>query len=696
MSISLKNRTVNRELSWLSFNHRVLQEAQDPMVPLVERMRFLGIFSNNLDEFFRVRVATIRRLMAYSSRKTQLLGDLTPAQVLERIQQEVVRQKAIFTKIYTEIIAELESHNIFMLNESQLDEQQKAFVLDYYREKVAPLLIPIMLKMVPSFPYLRDKSIYLAVKLTSTQPSKSKQYALIEVPSELTPRFVVLPSDGERQYVMFLDDVIRANLDKIFGLFHYDKLEAYTIKITRDAEIDIDDDVSKGFFEKMKKGVKQRKRGQTVRFLYDADMPRGLRSYLMGKLELDEDDNVIPGGRYHNSKDFMKFPNVGPGSLEWEPAQQLEHPRFMEHKSVLNAINEGDILLHYPYHHFRAFVNYLREAAIHPEVREIRISLYRVAKSSRVINALISAAKNGKQVTAMVELRARFDEENNLDWSRKLQEAGVKVIFGLPDIKAHCKLALVSRVKDGQLKHYGLIATGNFNEATAKVYSDFALFTAHEEICEEIYKVFLFLERPYRHFRFKHLMVAPASMKNQFIKKINREIKLAKEGREASIFIKVNSLVDESMIRKLYQASKAGVRIRIMVRGICSLIGGIKGLSENIEVRSIVDRYLEHSRVFVFAAAGKTEVILSSADWMTRNLDYRVEVGCLIHDPTIKKELLDYLELQWNDNAKARLLDREQSNGYVARMPGEKEVRAQFDLYEIMKHGRSPEPESIT
>lgn len=685
MSISLKNRTINRELSWLSFNFRVLQEAQDPDVPLVERIRFLGIFSNNLDEFFRVRVATIRRMAAFELKNKKLSGEKSPGQVLEEIHEEVLRQKEIFAKTYSELLEKLVEHNIHIVNESQLDDAQKLFVDDYYREQVAPLLVPIMLKNIPEFPELRDKSIFLAVKLTTLKPKLKKQYALIEVPSDQTKRFVVLPSDNGRKYIMFLDDVIRFNVDKIFGLFEYDQIEAHTMKFTRDAELDIDDDVSKGFYEKMKKSLRQRTQGQPVRFVYDRDMPRDLLRYLMNKLDLGDEDNLIAGGRYHNSKDFMKFPNVGGPELEWKKMIQLDHPYFLKSRSILSAIDRNDILLHYPYNHFRGFVHYLREAAIHPEVKEIRISLYRVASQSRVVNALISAVRNGKSVTAMVELRARFDEENNLSWARKLQDAGVKVIFGIPELKVHCKLALVTRVSNGIIKHYAVIATGNFNEATGKIYTDLALFTSNPEICEEAQKVFAFIEKPYRNFRFKHLLVAPAFMRNQFIRKINQEIRHAKEGRKATIFIKLNSLVDEVLIRKLYQASAAGVKIRLLIRSICSVIPGIPGVSENIEARSIVDRFLEHSRVFIFGNDGKPEIYISSADWMIRNLDYRVEVGVAIYDKSIKKQIQDFMELQWEDNSKARILDAEQKNKYVIPKKKSKEVRAQFDLFDQIK-----------
>jgi polyphosphate kinase len=688
MSISLKNRIQNRELSWLSFNHRVLQEAQDPTVPLIERLRFLGIFSNNLDEFFRVRVATIKRIEALSGKNKELLGEKTPEELLVAIQNEVVRQKEIFTETYTDLLAKLKNENIFIINEKEYSPEQEVFVDDYYRERVAPLLVPIMLRSVPEFPELRDTFIYLAVKLVSTLPKKSKQYALIEVPSDQTPRFVVLPQIGDKKFITFLDDVIRFNMDKIFGLFEYNEIEAYTLKITRDAEIDIDDDVSKGFYEKMKKGIRQRTTGQPVRFVHDELMPKNLLQYLMSKLELGPDDNIIAGGRYHNSKDFMKFPNVGGPHLEWDKLVQTDHALFRQGKSILAAIDKQDILLHYPYNHFRSFVHYLREAAIHPDVKEIKISLYRVASQSRVVNALISAAKNGKQVTALVELRARFDEENNLNYARKLQDAGVKVLFGMPDMKVHCKLALVTRARKGKTRHNVVISTGNFHEGTAKVYSDFALFTANQEICEEALKVFAFIEKPYRNFRFKHLLVAPGSMRNQLVKKMNHEIELAEVGKPASMILKLNSLVDEVMIRKLYQASIAGVKIRILVRGICSLIPGIKGVSENIEARSIVDRFLEHSRIFVFGNEGDEEIYISSADWMTRNLDYRVEVGCAIYDKRVRKELKDYLELQWSDNTKSRVVDASNDNHRVKTSKNAVAVRAQFDSFEIISNAK--------
>jgi len=687
MSISLKNRIINREISWLSFNQRVLQEAQDSNVPLLERLRFLGIFSNNLDEFFRVRVATMKRIEAVSKKKT-LNGNITAHEILEEIHNEVLEQKETFSSIYSEILKELKAHNIYFVNETELDDDQKIFVEEYYREAVAPLLIPIMLKQAPEFPYLRDKFIYLGVKLTSKRKGFKKQYAFIELPTDQRPRFIVLPEKNRKKYIMFIDDVIRFNLDRIFGLFDYENIEAYTIKITRDAELEIEDDVSKGIYEKMKKSLKQRTTGQPVRFIYDQMMPKDMMKFLTRKMNITDNDNLIPGGRYHNSKDFMKFPNLDE-NLEWDKLKQTDHYLFAQNRSLLAGVEKKDLLLHYPYQHFRGFVLFLREAAIHPDVKEIKISLYRVAQQSRVINALISAANNGKQVTAMIELRARFDESTNLEYSKKLQDAGVKVIFGIPDMKVHCKLVVITKVVDREPFHYAVISTGNFHEHTSKVYSDIALFTANQKICDEALKVFSFIEKPYLNFRFKHLIVAPASMRNQYISKINREIKNKREGKQAYLFLKMNSLTDDTLIRKLYQASRAGVKVRLIVRGICSLIPGIKGLSENIEIQSIIDRFLEHSRIFIFANGGDEQIYISSADWMERNLDYRVEVGCPIYDPKIQSEIRDFMELQWSDNTKTRIIDGSHSNRYKVQKSNVKKIRAQVDFYDVLeKHQR--------
>ena len=695
-----KNYFINREISWLSFNYRVLQEAKDPRVPLVERLRFLGIFSNNQDEFFRVRVATVKR-MAEVGKKGVLIGGKTPDQVLNEIHHTVMRQKEEFSQIYKNVLLQLEDENIFMANESNLDEAQREFVREYYLDKVAPLLVPIMLKSVPRFPELRDKSIYLAVKLWSKTKELRKQYALIEIPSDQTPRFIVLPNRGEKKYIIFLDDIIRFNLDRIFGIFEYEHMEAYMFKITRDGELDLDDDVSKGFYEKIKHSVKQRKKGQPVRFVHDANMPADVLRYLIGNLELDDDDNIIPGSRYHNSKDLMKFPNVGGAHLEYRRFAPVPHP-LLQGRSLLDAVGRNDVMLHYPYHSFDTFVHFLRESAIDPNVTSIKVTLYRMAEQSQVVNALINAVQNGKSVTAMIELRARFDEENNLYWSRRLQDEGVKVVFGVPEMKVHCKLCLITRKRKGDTQQYAVLSTGNFHEKTARIYSDVALFTANKALCTEVDKVFSVIEKPYRGYRFQHLILSPYSMRNKYLKLINREIRHAKEKKEASIYIKLNSLVDEPLIRKLYQASQAGVKVRLVVRGICSLIPGVKGLSENIRVRSIVDRYLEHARIFVFHNNGKPEFFISSADWMTRNLDYRFEVTVPIYDAAVQQQLSDYLELQWKDNQKARILDKGLTNKYVVHEPGMEAVRSQIAHYELfrnmpalesVKTEESPEPQ---
>ena len=680
-----KNQFINREITWLTFNHRVLQEAKDPRVPLVERVRFLGIFSNNLDEFFRVRVATTRRLAEVSRPNLTIIGGKKPVEILNEIQEIVLKQKEEFSKIYDNIIDELRKEGIHMLDEKQLDEEQKRFATEYYIDKVAPRLVPIMLKSVPRFPELRDKSIYLAVKMWSKRKDLKKQYALIEVPADQLPRFLVLPSRGGHRYIMFLDDIIRLNFNRIFGIFEYENIEAYTFKITRDAELDIDDDVSKGFYEKMKRSLKQRKRGQPVRFVYDSDMPEDLLKYIRKKLDVDDDDNVIPGGRYHNSKDFMKFPNVGGEHLEYKHYPPIVHPGFEQSRSMLDCIAERDILLQYPYHNFSHFVHFLREAAIDPNVTEIHITIYRVARQSRVINALINAAKNGKKVTAMVELRARFDEEANLEWSKKLQDAGAKVLFGVPEMKVHAKLCVVTKKVKREIKNFAVISTGNFHEGTAKLYCDTALFTSRKELCKEALKLFSVIETPYRIYRFRHLLVSPYSMRNKNIKLLSQEIKNAKQGKEAFAWIKVNSVVDEPLMRKLYQASQAGVKIRLMARSICALKPQEPGLSENIEARSIVDRYLEHSRVFIYNNGGDPLVYISSADWMKRNLDHRFEVSTPIYDPQIKQELIEYFELQWSDNQKARILDSDLSNSYVQPEEGQEAVRSQIRMYEFIR-----------
>mgnify|MGYP006275798543 CR=1 FL=1 len=677
---------INREISWLSFNHRVLQEAADRNNPLIQRIRFLGIFSNNRDEFFRVRVATVRRFAAFRDKK-KFLGDVTPHELLQHIQSTVISQQEKFEKMYLELIRELEQFNIHVINETQLTKEQGRFVEDFYHERIRPILVPIMLQYTREFPYLRDEPFYFAVKLSKGSKRNKTRYALLDLATEILPRFVVLPNIGKHKYIIILDDIVRYCLNDIFSFFDYDRVEAYTIKITRDAELDIDDDISKSFIEKMSLSLEKRKRGQPVRFVYDASMPEDLLTYFQKRMRLGKEDNIIAGGRYHNFKDFMGFPNIGPAYLENKVKSPVPAMHFELHKSILEKIKERDHILHYPYQSFRYYIDMLREAAIDPRVTTIQITLYRVAKKSMVINSLINAARNGKKVVVVIELQARFDEEANIYWSNRLQEVGAKVIHGVPGLKVHCKLTLIERKINRKLEHFAYIGTGNFHEDTAKIYCDEGLFTFDQRITSEVVKVFEFFDKNYRQHVFNHIILSPFSTRNHFIYHINHEIKNARQGKKARMIIKMNSLVDEEMMAKLYEASQAGVDIKLIIRGICSLKPGIPGLSENIEAISIVDKYLEHSRIFYFYHGGKEKIYISSADWMVRNLDRRIEVTCPVYASDIKGELKKMLHIQLSDNVKARVLDEVQDNKYV--LDKGKPVRAQEAYYYYLKRRKS-------
>ncbi|MFO7925001.1 MAG: polyphosphate kinase 1 [Bacteroidales bacterium] len=681
-----QKRIINREISWLSFNHRVLQEAADPSLPLMERIKFLGIFSNNLDEFFKVRVATVKRMMDYdrnvSRDMRKMIGD-KPKNVLKQIQQIVIDQQAQFQQIYQGIIKELEKENIFIINEKQLDKSQTDFVKTYFEEEIKPMLSVIMLHNVDCFPYLKDKAIYLATKLTSDDESVNTEYALIEVPNNIS-RFLVLPSGGGKRYLIILDDVIRFCLQDVFTIFHFNKFEAFTIKITRDAELDVDNDLSQSFIEKISKSVSRRNKGQPVRFVYDRSIPADMINYFVREMALDDDDNLIPGGRYHNFKDFMDFPGFGIPHLVNPPHIPVSHWRIKPNSSIFDVIAEKDLLLHYPYQRFMDFISWLREAAIDPKVISINITLYRVARNSKVINALINAARNGKQVTVIIELQARFDEKANIYWSRKMEEVGVKVLFGIRGLKVHCKLVLISRREGRTIVNYTGISTGNFHEGNAKIYSDTTLLTRDKKISAEVKKVFLFFDNTFKTFSYKSLLLSPNYARRRLMNLIDNEIKNRKIGRDAWIIIKTNSLVDKDMIKKLYQAGNAGVKIRLIVRGICSLIPGVPGLSDNIEAISIVDTFLEHSRIFVFCNNNRNLYFISSADWMSRNLDHRIEVTAPIYDPDLQEELKKQIDLQWEDNVKARILNRQQDNQYK-RDNNKKQVRSQLEFYKYLK-----------
>lgn len=673
-----------KELSWLAFNERVLQEAADPEVPIIERIRYLGIFSNNLDEFFRVRVADVRRLAVFSTR-----GDKKPyKKLLEAIQEEVVSLTRRFNKINQEIQDELNRRHVYLVNENQLDQKQSDFVAAYFQEKVLPELTPIILTSELPMPDLKDQSIYFAIKLTH---GDDVRYALLELPTDRVPRFISIPQRGRRRGKVFivLDNVIRHCLKEVFGgHIPIEKAEAFTIKVTLDAELELGEGITESLIEKVESSLKRRTKADPVRFLYDRDIPEDLLSFLMKKMGLEKYDSVIAGGRYHNSKDYMDFPNVGPSYLEFKKLPKIPVPCLDKHESIFECIRESDALLYYPYNSFSYIVRFLSAAAIDPSVKSIKINLYRVARNSQVINSLINAIKNGKIVTVVVELQARFDEENNIHWAEHLTEAGANVIFGIPGLKVHSKLILISRQEGTTERYYSHIGTGNFHEKTANIYTDFSLLTYNQEIGQDVEKVFQFIQYTYRRDEMRHLLVSPHSNREGLTRLIEREIHAARKGKSASIFIKCNNLVDQLVIAKLYEASNAGVKIRIICRGMCNIVPGVKGVSENIEAISIVDRFLEHARVYVFHNQGKPEYYISSADLMTRNLDYRVEVTCPIYDEQAKKKIQMVLDAQWRDRVKARILNAQQDNQIKPRGNARK-IRSQEQIHKRLKKSPS-------
>ena len=673
---------INREIAWLSFNERVLQEANDKTTPLIERIKFLAIYSNNRDEFYRVRVATVKKMLKLGKRAIPLIG-VEPGNLLDSILKKVIEQQNKFEVIYLQILKELQKNNINIINEKQLNKNQKFFVKDYFQSVVVSNLFPILIDQQTSFPYLNDKSSYLYVKLVPSNSNTLKnKFAVIEVPTKSVSRFVVLPKEKNKDYIILLDDVIRFCLDEIFEVFGYRAVEAYNIKLTRDAELELDNDLSQSLLEKVSEGLKHRKKGNPVRLVYDRELSKDMLQFMMRKLNFSKKDAPIPGGRYHNFKDFIKFPTLGKKNLIYNHNRPLNHKFLYNPKiSILNTVLEKDILLHYPYHSFDKIIALLREAALEPSVESIKITLYRVADSSKIANALINAIKNGKQVTVVVELQARFDEENNIYWANKLTEEGARVIYGVPRLKVHSKLFLITMRKKGKEIKLAHIGTGNFNESSAKIYTDFSLLTSDYRITDEVEQVFTFFNDNFRIGTFKYLMVSPFNMRKSIVGLINREISNANEGKPASIIIKVNNLVDFDIVKKLYEASEAGVKINLIVRGSCSLVCGVPGFSENIKGISIVDKYLEHARVFVFHNNGNERYFISSADWMTRNLDQRCEVAVPIFDKEIQKQLKDILNIQLNSNIKTRILDKTLSNQYVQSPLRAKKIRAQEEVY---------------
>ena len=681
-------RYIDREKSWLAFNARVLQEAADETVPLLDRLRFLGIFSNNLDEFFRVRFAAIRRLSLSGLTGEKLLGGITAQQLVKDITEIVIQQQSESLRILNIIEKELEKENIYIINEKEVSREQENFIKDFFIQKVSPALVTIILNDLAEFPLLKDTSGYLAVKLVMNKPAaavgepKTKReirYAVIEYPKTIN-RFVVLPSNQEKQYVMLLDNVIRFNLSSIFNIFDYKSVHAHMIKITRDAELDIDSDMSKSMLEKIGQGVKDRRIGEPVRFVYDQSIGKDTLKFFLTHMGIESTDSIIPGGRYHNRRDYMNFPNLGRFDLLYLPNAPLPVDRLSLEGSILNKIAQKDYLVNAPYQSFSYVIKFLREAALDPKVTSIKITLYRLAENSQIISSLINAAKNGKKVTVQIELQARFDEASNISYAEQMQTEGIELIFGIKGLKVHSKICVIDRIEDGKLKRYGLISTGNFNENTARIYTDVTLFTCHQQILRDVTKIFEFFDVNYRVHRYKHLIVSPHYTRSKFYKLIEREIANAQLGKKAYINLKMNSLSDFPIIDKLYDASNAGVKIKLQIRGICSLIPGVKGMSENIQAISIVDNFLEHSRVYIFGNEDNPEVFISSADFMTRNLDGRVEVTCPIYDQDIKNQLIDTFNTGWRGNVKARIHSENLANKY--RVRGDKPIfRAQVETY---------------
>ncbi len=672
-----ENKYINREISWLQFNGRVLQEASDETVPLIERLRFLGIFSNNLDEFFKVRYATVKRIVEAGKAGKSELGGMKAKELLEIITQIVIKQQSESLVILDNIKSKLEDENIYIIDETQIQPKQHNFIKRYFLRKVSPALVTIILNDLVVLPNLKDSAAYLAVRLIMS--NNERQYALIEIPKNIN-RFIELPKQGNKNYILLLDDLLRYCLSDIFNIFDYKSVSAHMIKITRDAELDFESDLSKSFIDKISDSVKHRQIGEPVRFVYDKNIHNETLDFLMSKMGIEDTDSIIPGGRYHNRRDYMGFPSLGRTDLMYEKIEPLPIKDLSLEASIFEAISKKDYLLHAPYQTFSYIVKFLREAALDPKVKTIKITIYRLAEISHIASSLINAAINGKAVTVSIELRARFDEQANIDYAEQMEDEGINLIFGVQGLKVHSKMCVIEREEDKKLKRYGFVSTGNFNESTAKVYTDLTLFTANQKILKDVNKIFNFFEINYKIYRYKHLITSPHYTQTAVFKLIDHEIKNVKAGKKGSIRLKMNSISSYLMIDKLYEASRAGVKIQMIVRGICCLIPGVKGMSENIEVISIVDKFLEHSRIYIFGNSGKPKVYISSADWMSRNIENRVEVSCPIYDEVIKQEIIDGYNLSWSDNVKGRLLNTFTENEY--RVNNKEKVRSQFAIYD--------------
>ena len=677
-----KQRYINRELSWLDFNARVLQEAAHKDVPLLERLRFIGIFSNNLDEFFQVRFATVQRIAQSEMTGKKIFGGQSASDLLKSITKKVIEQQKESSQILTSIEKELEKEQIYLINENQVLAEHEAFLKEYFIQKVSPALMTIVVSEDENQDF-SDHLAFLAVKLRFQENDTEKtQYALIELPTDLD-RFVVLPNLGEKQYVMFLDDLIRYHFHLIFNFFEFTHIESHMIKVTRDAELDMEGDVSKSYINKIVESVRERILAEPVRLVYDNEIAPDTLEIVKNLLGVGTNDSLIPGGRYHHRRDYMNFPQLHRRDLQYERKDPLPIEGLSLEKSIFKVLESKDYLLYTPYHSFSFVIKFLREAALDPEVTTIKITIYRLSKISNVARSLINAAKNGKKVLVQIELQARFDETNNITYAEQMQAAGVELIFGIPGLKVHSKICVIEKKNQGKKKRYGFISTGNFNEDTAKIYTDYTLFTSNQKILKEVNKVFNFLQVHYKLKKYKHLIVSPHYTKNALVKMINQEIENHKAGLPSGIRLKLNAITNFSMIEKLYEASTAGVPIQMIVRGICCLIPGVKGMSENIEVISVVDRYLEHPRVYHFTNGGTPKIYISSADFMTRNIENRVEVAAPINDKDLQRQITEVFDIIWNDNVKARRLNGPIQNAFIKNDSAP--IRSQFEIFDYYK-----------
>ena len=670
---------VDRDVSWMYFNRRILQEATKHQIPLLERLSFLGIYSNNLDEFFRVRMATLNRIAECEDKSVRTERERAKA-LIKQINKLNNKYAKEYEEAIHDVTRQLRAEHIYLLKENELDEEQQQYVRDFFRQKLSGFVSPLWISAVKQLADETDENIYLAVKMHA-EGRRLSDYALIELPVAISGRFVRLPDKDGNNYLMYLDDVIRFCLPMIFSGLNYDHFEAYAFKFTKDAEMEIDNDLRNGMLQKISKGVKSRKKGDALRVIYDSAMPKDLHKRVMNMLNLDRLDTVLAGGRYHNHKDLMSFPDCGRKDLKYPRWEPLVRPELDSGESLLKLIQQGDRFIHVPYHSFDYYIRLLQEAAIHKEVKSIKTTLYRLAKDSKVVRALICAARNGKKVTVVIELLARFDEASNISWSKKMQDAGIHVIFGVENLKVHSKITHIG-MKSGN--DIACISTGNFHEGNARVYTDYMLMTAARNVVRDVNSVFTFIEKPYMPVSFKELLVSPNEMKKKFLKLIDAEIKNRQQGKPAYIRVKINHITDQDMVKKLYEASANGVPIDLLVRGNCSLVTGISGVSDTIRICGIIDRYLEHSRIFIFAAGGEEKCFIGSADWMPRNLDNRVEVVTPVYDPAIKADLSRVIDYGLHDNMQGRVVDGKGENKPWTT-DDETPYRSQEELYKHYK-----------